>query len=581
MATSKYDADVIIIGSGITGALAAYKLALQGVNVLIIEAGDKSKEILKDVDYAEVRKKAVENFAVSKDKFPGTPYTLGATAANKNAPSPDVQDFNLHNPDPNKKPPLYYIQTGPDLFKSQYLRMSGGSTWSWRGNCPRFLPSDFKLDKTFQLKTKFPDVEDWPISYDDLESFYCEAEKEMGISGNHEEFNGLNGAYRSKKFPMENIVQAYGDIEVKKRLKGLKVYGKEIIVTSTPQARNSRRYDGRSACQGNHSCIPVCPTGAKYDAGVHIRKAIAAGAKIIDKAVVTKLHFDSVSKMITGVEYRAWDDTKQTIKTAKIIVLAAHAVETPRLLLLSEVPNSSDMIGRNLMDHIGGEGAALMPFKVYPFRGPQSTSGIENFRDGDFRKEKCAFRFTVGNDGWGRGLTPLQLLDKIMFEERLFGHELNKKLDDIITRQLRFSYSTEQLPNRESRVTLSSLKDEMGMPKPRIATKLDDYSKEGIRYAQSIIKKLFTRLGAAQDSWEFSDIDANVYSGSGHIMGTCKMGANAKTSVVDAQCRTHDHKNLFIIDGSVFTTGGTANPTLTNAAVSLFSVPFIKAQLKK
>jgi glucose dehydrogenase len=162
---------------------------------------------------------------------------------------------------------------------------------------------------------------------------------------------------------------------------------------------------------------------------------------------------------------------------------------------------------------------------------------------------------------------------------KLYGEELNHELEDLITRQFRFSYSTDMLPNPENRVTLSNYKDDLGVPKPQIKMKVDEYSKKGIEFAQSIIKQFFTFLKAPQHSWEFTAKDS--FSGSGHIMGTCRMGKDPKTSVVDKECRTHDHKNLFIADASVFTTGSTANPTATVAAVALYAADKIINQLKK
>lgn len=564
--------DVIIVGSGMSGSLAALKLAKAKYKVLIIEAGDSRAD----------RTKFLSNYSVlgQKDKSPNAPYTRGADANNKLAPSSDVQDFSLY--DPSKK--QFFVQTGPDVFKSQYLRIAGGTTWSWRGNCPRFLPSDFKMSQ-FQLAG----IEDWPISYDDLEKYYCDAEDEIGIAGNDKEWDqGMQGT-KSRRFPLRNIEQAYGDLQIKKRVEGKTVEGKKIKVTCTPQARLSQQkpeYGDRRACEGNHNCIPVCPSGAKYEGFYTLEKAIKAGATLINKAVVTKLVPDKNGKKIEKVVYQSWDesgDVKKVVEESaegKIVVLAAGAIESAKLLLMSDVANSSDQVGRNLMDHLGGEGACLLPFQVFPFRGPQSTSAIDVYRNGDFRREKCGFRLTVGNDGWGRSKHPFDVFEALLQNKfpRLYGKELNHELEEIITRQFRFSYSTDMLPNPENRITLSTLKDDLGLPKPQIRMKVDDYSKKGIEFAQTVIKQLFTILRAPQHGWEFTPKD--VYSGSGHTMGTCKMGSNPKTSVVDKDCRTHDLTNLFIVDASVFTTGSTANPTVTVAAIALYASDKIINQLR-
>ena len=188
--------DVVVIGSGVAGALVAWKLAKAGSRVLIIDAGTKQNE-------EQDRKKFVTTFtqALQRNKTPCQPYqpTKGP-GAGKVLTSPDVVDFKLIGATGDKP---YFIQVGPDVWQTQYTRLVGGSTWSWRGNCPRFVPHDFELHPRYQQGV------DWPIGYDDLEEWYCQAEDAMGVAGNHEEWNKI--AYRSRKFPMDEIVQAYGD----------------------------------------------------------------------------------------------------------------------------------------------------------------------------------------------------------------------------------------------------------------------------------------------------------------------------------------------------------------------------------
>ncbi|HVS81113.1 MAG TPA: GMC family oxidoreductase [Pyrinomonadaceae bacterium] len=556
--------DVIVIGGGVAGALVAWKLAEAKRNVLILDAGEKR---LDKTDRAAFVKLFAE--AVNTKKSPSQPYV--DTDNSKFAHSPDVQDFNPADA-ANK---LYYRQLGPNMFKSQYQRLFGGSTWAWRGNTPRYIPSDFKLKKLFGVGV------DWPITYDDLESWYCDAEDALGVAADHKEWDGIFGAYRSRKFPMSKIAQAYGDQQLKKRLDGVKIDGVKVRIFALPQARNSRKYDGRPACEGNSNCVPLCPIQAKYDATVHVKKALKLGATMVEQAVVTDLKLDA-SGNISEVVYKTWPDGQTTSARGKIIVLAAHGIEAPKVLLNSNggsgIANSSDQVGRNLMDHPGGEGAAIMPFQVFPFRGPQSTSCIESFRDHKFRDQFCAFRLTIGNDGWGRTKHPYDTL-KDLTDRKLFGEELQKELNHTVTRQLRVAYSTEQLPDPGSRVTLANETDDFGIRKPQIAYKVDDYTRKGMEYVQKIIKLMFTKIGANEDEWEFSDLKTGTYSGSGHIMGTCRMGSDPASSVVDAECRSHDHKNLFVAGSAVFPTSSCVNPTITVAALALRTAASIQKQL--
>ena len=562
--------DVVIIGSGVAGALVAWKLAQAKCQVLLLDAGEKH---LEPADRAQFVKAFTE--ANNKGKTPSQPYVNPNNS--KFAFSPDTTDFKLKTDPPPPSP--YYLQEGPKPFKSQYQRLVGGSTWAWRGNSPRYIPSDFKL------KTLYPNLknaQDWPINYDDLEPWYCDAEDALGVSGDDKEWDGVFDAYRSRKFPLPKIAQAYGDLQLKKRLKGLKIDGTEVRFFGNPQARNSRKYDGRPACEGNSNCIPICPIQAKYDATVHVKKALKLGVELIERAVVTELKLDQAGN-IDEVTYKTWPDGTPGSAKGKIVVLATHAIETPKILLMSRggqgIANASGLVGCNLMDHPGGEGAAIMPFPVYPFNGPQSTSCIDSFRNHKLRGESCAFRLTIGNDGWGRGKHPFDSL-KDLTDRKLFGAELRDELNHLVTRQLRISYATEQLPDPANRVVLAAEKDGFDIQRPKISYTVDDYVFNGMKYAQKIIKVLFTELGAKENEWEFSDVVVDkFFSGSAHIMGTTMMGSDPQTSVVDAECRSHDHPNLFIAGGSVFPTGSCTNPTITLAALSLRVAASIKNQL--
>jgi glucose dehydrogenase len=178
---------------------------------------------------------------------------------------------------------------------------------------------------------------------------------------------------------------------------------------------------------------------------VHVKKALRQKATLIERAVVTELRLDT-SGNIAAILYRSWDGELHTV-TGRIVVLAANAIESAKILQLSNggkgIANLSDQVGRNLMDHIGGEGAALMPFATFPFRGPQSTSCIEDFRDHKYRDKFAGVRLTIGNDGWGRTKHPYQNLKdmtggdlKDPATKRLFGAELQAELLNTVSQHL-------------------------------------------------------------------------------------------------------------------------------------------------
>jgi choline dehydrogenase-like flavoprotein len=548
--------DVIIIGSGVTGAITAWQLSLSGAKVLLLEAGE----------IGPPRLDLVGAYAAALDKSPGSPYM--GRQGDRYAPDSDT------NSD-------YYQQDNATQFRSTYLRRLGGSTWHFLGNAPRLIPNDFRM------KTRYGVGVDWPLTYDELELDYCQAEKLLGVSGDHDEWNGFLGAKRTLPYPMSKIWESYSDRQVTPIINGLDVDGVQLKVMNTPQARNSTAYDGRPACQGNSSCVPICPVQAKYDATVHIKKATATGAELRAEAVVTRIALSDNQKTVSTVEYKDWDGGEHRVR-GRMIVLAAHAIETAKLLLYSQIANSSDQVGRNLMDHPQGAGGGLSPQPLFPFRGPPTTSGIDIFRDGDFRRRRAAFRMSLGNDGLVRHQIelPQHKLETLIDDQHLFGAKLRAQMRQHLTRQFCISFSAESLPSPDNQVTLSGALDALGIPKPALTFKVSDYTAAAFDFARDVLNKIFDAMNA--DSVVFkpkqrdpTDTSPFDFTGAGHIMGTCRMGNDAADSVVDPDGRSHDHPNLFIVGSSVFPTCGTANPTLTAVALTLRANRAILRDLKK
>ena len=532
-------ADILIIGTGVAGAIAGAKLAAKGLSVAFLESGKRIE-----------RYDAVEKFWNAKIKVPESAYPNDPTASHPLT----------------HKPEDFYQQMGPELFRSTYIKVVGGTTWHWLGTTLRNLPSDFKL------KSLYGHGVDWPISYDDLEPFYLAAENEIGVAGDSAEDLG---SPRSGEFPMPQIPMTYLDKHFASALDGSNYH-----VRSTPQGRNSVYRQERPECCGNNSCIPVCPIQAKYDATVHVALAEQAGAVVHDQITATKLNVGEDGQ-IASVDFRRADGTTGTA-SGKVVIVAAHAVETPRLLLNSAqekapngVANSSDQVGRNLMDHPSRLSWAMAAEPVWPYRGPLATSGIENLRDGDFRKERGAFRIEIGNDGhsWPTGAPTTTAAD--LAAQGLRGEELDAAIKDATSRQIRLASLVEQSPDAENRVTLDPDKrDANGVPLPRIHYDFDDYTRKGLDAAEAAHEEVFKALGATNVQHS-PDIQ-----GSGHIIGTVRMGADANTAVVDADLRSFDHRNLFLLGSGTFPTSATANPTLTIAALSLRAVDAIAASVK-
>ena len=306
--------DVVIVGSGVAGALVAAQLVEQGHKVLLLEAGDGS--------LAESWAELVGNYASRPFKVPESPYLTSD-------PNPLVQTPRSFNDD-------YFDQgaVAAPAFKSNYERRVGGSTWHWLGNTPRHVPADFALQSRYGVGV------DWPIGYLDLEPWYTAAERELGVSGDHDAWNGLLGGFRSSPFPMTQIWPSFGDQWVINKLAGATVEGVAVTPISTPQARNSAPYQGRPACAGNSSCVPICPIQAKYDATVHLKLATRhrhTPAELRAHAVVVNLELDHRGA-ISRVVYVPWDGHRRqepVTVSGRYVVIAANAIETAKLLLLA------------------------------------------------------------------------------------------------------------------------------------------------------------------------------------------------------------------------------------------------------
>ena len=257
-------------------------------------------------------------------------------------------------------------------------------------------------------------------------------------------------------------------------------------------------------------------------------------------------------------------------------------METPRLLLHSRsertpagVANRSDQVGRHLMDHPIKLSWALSGEPVWPYRGPLSTAGIENLRDGPGRSSRAGLRIQIGNAGWTWGTGGALTLPRTLAESGLRGEALRNAAVDQAARHVELASLIEQLPNADNRIVLDTKdKDHYGVPLPRLRYAIGDYSRDGLAAAQGIHDRIFAKLGA-------TDIHHQPeFQGAGHIIGTCRMGEDPAHSVVDPALRCHDHDNLHILGSAVFPTSGTANPTLTIAALALRLAGDIKATLK-
>jgi choline dehydrogenase-like flavoprotein len=507
-------ADVCVVGSGPAGALVAHRLADAGADVVILEAGPR-------FDFAD-RTRQQEAFI---RPGMGDPWEMGG-------------------------PRDAYTDAGRGYpLNAARVKGVGGSTLHWQGMVMRLHERDFELESRHGVGT------DWPIDYADLRPYYAAAERALGVAG------AMDNPYappREEPFPLPAFPPSHSDSLFAPACERL-----GIDMHSVPNARNSEPYDGRASCQGYGTCKPVCPSGAKYTAESHVERAVEAGARIVDHAPVQRLVHDDTGDAVEAAVYATPDGTEHR-QPASRFVLAAGGVENARLLLLSAseqypdgLANSSGAVGRYFMDHLFVGAGGRLDEPTRQNHVGFNTSETHQFYDGDDPIEGLKLEF-LNYAG------PSPVMEALGAET--WGDELLDQLKASYGTHISMGGLVEQLPEADNRITLDpDVRDDHGNPVPHIEWSLSERTRDAIRRANEIQHAILAELGVDIEWTVGPDATGPAY----HQMGTTRMGEDPETSVVDADCRAHDLRNLRIVGSSTFPTGGAMNPTLTIAALSL------------
>lgn len=530
---TEYDADVIVVGSGSLGGFVALEVAKAGKSVIILESGPEIADWKITDNYHRSPRKFNWNDPFGNIPYAPNTYTVGYIDA-------DLGD----------------VGQIPGA-----LRSVGGTSRHWTGATWRLLPEDMKLKSTFGIGR------DWPFSYDEFEKWYTEAEYAIGVNGDNDadlSGQGLGHTYppRSKPYPLPPEAKPY--LVQKLQLEFSKAgYRTE----HAPSCRISQAYAGRPACIGNNLCQPNCPIGAKHS-GVHVvEQAIKAGAELRSDATVDKLKADGKGR-ITEVSYLSPKGDRTTLK-AKVIVLAAHAYETPKLLLMNELANSSGMVGRNVMFHpvLNMDFYAAEP--VWTGRGQFLHGSIMQRRNQKNRNVVPSARLDYQN------VYPvLKITEEVLAEKKFIGKSMDDEIRDRSARYVAMQMLSEDLPDPSNTVTINSgFKDALGLPGIKMHYRLSDYSRavlpqmmdDYVNWVQAANGKPRTLPGA--------------WSSEHHLMGTTIMGTDPKDSVVDADLRCHDHENMFLVTTGSMPSSSCVNPTLTGMALAIRAGRTIAAEV--
>jgi choline dehydrogenase-like flavoprotein len=520
------DAGVCIVGAGPAGGLVAARLASAGYDVVVLDAGPR----FDPADRDERQERAIRP---AYDR-------------------PDVWDS-----DPERDA---HAASGEWFYPLNHARVKGigGSTLHWQGMVMRLHEADFDSASERGVGV------DWPIEYADLRPYYAAAEREFGVAG------AMDNPYappREEPFPMPAFEPSYSDSLFAEACASL-----GIDMHSVPNARNSEPYDDRSECVGYGTCQPVCPSGAKYDATVHVDRAETQGATVLDRAPVQRLAHGPNS--VEAAVYTTPDGQTHR-QEADAFVLACGGVETPRLLLLSEseyypdgLANSSGLVGNYFMDHLFAGTGGLLDEPTRQNHVGFLTSESHQFYD-EADEDVGPFKLEFLNYA---GPSPVELA----LSGDDWGDELLGQLREEYGNHVAVGALVEQLPREDSYVALDREQtDDHGNPVPDVHWNVGERALRTIERANEIQERILDELGA-EITWQAGpDSTGPAY----HHMGTTRMGTDPEASVVNANLRTHDLDNCWVVGSSVFPTGGAMNPTLTIGALALRAAATIDGTL--
>ena len=523
--------DFVVIGSGASGGILARELATAGFDVVVLEQGPyrQSSDFVHD----------------EWDIFFGP--GLSGTG--------DPQTFR-HDPTETARVP----QGGPPPLL--YARGVGGSSVHFSGNYWRMRPLDFK-ERSLLGPISGTGFADWPISYEELEPYYTKVEWEIGVSG----VPGPFDPPRSKPYPLPPMpIKSSGALLEK----GAKQLG--LHPQAAPVAILSQPYNGRPGCIHCGFCIAFgCEVGAKSSTLVTmIPQAEATGrCEIRPHSTVHRLETDGRGRVSEVVYFDA--EGNEQAQKARTVVLAANGAETPRILLMSEsarhpdgLANSSGLVGKYLM--LNGHVAtyALFDEPLNEYKSIQCTRIVMDYYETDPKRGYYG--------GGGIDARPLINSFPIMFAlgglppgSPSWGAEYKRLLAHNFTRNVALLSNGTSLPQERNNITLDpELKDAYGRPAIRMTWRDHEDDLKNIGFLQDRAVEILEAAGARQ-IWREPVAPQTLAA---HLLGTCRMGDDPTTSVVDASHRSHDIDNLYICDGSSLVSSGRGQPTQTIQALA-------------
>jgi choline dehydrogenase-like flavoprotein len=537
--------DFVIVGSGSAGGILARELSTAGFDVVVFEQGPYRKA--RDFTHDEIS-------VLYLDELQG------------GGPKAQQQTFRHHESEVARVPeagsPAWYAQT------------VGGSSAHFSANFWRFRESDFN-ERSLLGPISGTHFADWPISYAELEPYYTKVDWDIGVSGAPGPFD----APRSKPFPVPPMPIKSSGVLLERGARKLGLHAQPA-----PLAILSKPHNGRAACTNCGYCMDFgCEVGAKSSTlATMIPLAEATGrCEIRAECAVYRLETDKRGKVSEVLYYDA--NGKEQSQKAKAVVVSANGAETARLLLSSAsgqhpdgLANSSGFVGRNLMFNSHSLAMGVFEHPLNEYKGVQVSRLLHDFYESD------PSRGFYGGGGMEArslfGATPIRFADfGLPPDAPKWGAAYKDMLASNFNRQMTMTNSATSLAQDSNNITLDPThKDSWGRPSIRVTYRdhADDLALVG--FLQDRAMEILDAAGAGK-SWRFP---IRGQTGGAHLLGTCRMGNDPASSVVDKYHRSHDIRNLFLCDGSSFVTSGRGQPTMTIMALAFRAAEHVASAAK-
>ena len=524
--------DVLIVGSGASGAAVAWSLAETRMHIVCLEQGDW----------------------MDPSSYPSNYSDWESRDSETHFPSPNYRNRDADYPINDSESPIGIVN----------FNAVGGSTILYSAHFPRLHPSDFKVRSLDGV------ADDWPINYETLDSFFALNDKNMGVSGLQGDPAIPDHEPPLRHVPMGKMGETMG--------RGFNKLGWHWWPSDS--AIITEPYEGRGQCLNLGPCNTGCAQGAKSSVDIAYWPVVERlGVELRTNCRVSSITVDD-NDMATGVTY--WDaDGIEQHQKAEVVIVACNGVGTPRLLLNSTsarfpdgIANRSGLVGKNLMLHPWGHASGVFDEPLESHFGPQGCCILSQ----EFYETDLSRGFVRGyNLQVTRGSPPIATARQGIASGTIpWGDAHHDAFEKYYDRTVHVGVCAEDLPEEHNQVVLDeSLTDSSGMPAPKILYRTSENSMNMLAHGTERAAEALEAAGAI----EVHKSRFPMRMAGWHLLGTARMGTDPERSVVNEWGRSHDVRNLFIVDGSVFVTSGGVNPTTTIQAVALYIADAMKKRL--